>query len=213
MNDYLNTNLKSLIEKVHEEGIEKANKEAEQIIASAKQQAAELIKEAKDNIEKLEAQSLNKVKHIQESLNSELKAVAQQSISSIKSELASVITSGVESQGISDALHEKEFLQKIILTVLQKWNITDNHFQLELLLNETDQAQLKDFFEQKIKKELTADLEIVIDNKIKSGFKIVVKNENYYVSFSDEDFKNFFDSYLRKKTLEWIYGIKENEHE
>ena len=213
MNDYLNTNLKSLIEKVHNEGIEKANEEAQQIIATAKQQAAEFIKEAKDNIEKLEAQSLNKVKHIQESLNSELKAVAQQSISSIKSELASVISSGVASQGISEALHEKEFLQKIILTVLQKWNIADNRFQLQLLLNETDQALLKDFFEQKIKKELATELEIVIDNKIKSGFKIVVKNENYYVSFSDEDFKNFFDSYLRKKTLEWIYGTKENEHE
>ena len=74
------------------------------------------------------------------------------SISSIKSELGGVISNGVASQCISEALHEKEFLQKIILTVLQKWNVADSHFQLELLLNETDQAQLKDFFEQKIKK-------------------------------------------------------------
>ena len=213
MDEYLNTNLKSLIEKVHEEGIEKANKEALQIIAEAKQQSAELINEAKGQIKKLEEQSIDKVKHIQESLNSELKAVAQQSISTIKSELAAVISSGVTSQGISEVLHEKEFLQKIILTVLQKWNVADNHFQLELLLNETDQTQLKDFFEEKIKKELSIELEIVINNKIKSGFKIAVKNENYCVSFSDVDFKNFFDSYLRKKTLEWIYGIKENEHE
>ena len=212
MNDYLNTNLKSLIEKVHDEGIEKANEEAQQIIAAAKQQSAELIKKAEESIAKMEAQASDEVKRRHESLNSELKAVAQQSISSIKNELAAVISGRAISQEISDALHEKEFLQKIILTVLQKWNVADNHFQLELLLNETDQAQLKDFFEQKIKKELVTELEIVIDNKIKSGFKIGVKNENYYVSFSDEDFENFFKGYLRKKTLEWIYETKENEH-
>ncbi len=39
-NIYLNSNLQSLIEKVHNEGIEKANKEAQQIIAEAKRQSA-----------------------------------------------------------------------------------------------------------------------------------------------------------------------------
>ena len=213
MDDYLNINLKTLIEKVHDEGIEKAKGEAEHIIDEAKQQSAQLLKDAEQRIAKMEDKSLNEVNRIRENLNSELKAVAQQSISTIKSELAAVISSGVASQGISEVLHEKEFLQNLILTVLQKWNVSDSHFQLELLLNETDQAQLKDFFEEKIKKELAIELEIVINNKIKSGFKIAVKNENYCVSFSDEDFKNFFDSYLRKKTLEWIYGIKGNEHE
>lgn len=213
MDDYLNINLKSLIEKVHDEGIEKAKGEAEHIIDEAKQQSAQLLKETEQRIAKMEEKSLNEVNRIRESLNSELKAVAQQSISTIKNELAAVISSGVISQGISEVLHEKEFLQKIILVVLQKWNISDSHIQLELLLNEIDQVQLKDFFEQKIKKELATELEIVIDNKIKSGFKIAVKNENYYVSFSEEDFEIFFKSYLRKKTLEWIYGIKENEHE
>lgn len=213
MDDYLNINLKSLIEKVHDEGIEKAKGEAEHIIDEAKQQSAQLLKETEQRIAKMEEKSLNEVNRIRESLNSELKAVAQQSISTIKNELAAVISSGVISQGISEVLHEKEFLQKIILVVLQKWNISDSHIQLELLLNEIDQVQLKDLFEQKIKKELATELEIVIDNKIKSGFKIAVKNENYYVSFSEEDFEIFFKSYLRKKTLEWIYGIKKNEHE
>ena len=96
--------------------------------------------------------------------------------------------------------------------MLQKWNPADTNFQFELLLNKDDEAQLHDFFEQRIKKELGAEVEIVIENKIKSGFKIGVKNENYYVSFSDEDFENFFKGYLRKKTLEWIYETKENEH-
>ena len=210
--DYLNTNLKSLIEKVHDEGIEKAKGEAEQIIAEAKRQSAELLKDAEQRIAKMDEKSLNEVNRIRENLNSELKAVAQQAVSTIKGELAAVISSRITAQGISDALNEKEFLQKIIFTVLQKWNPADTNFQFELLLNKDDEAKLHDFFEQRIKKELGTEVEIVIENKIKSGFKIGVKNENYYVSFSDEDFENFFKGYLRKKTLEWIYKTKENEH-
>ncbi len=213
MNNYLNTNLNSLIAKVHDEGIEKAKEEAQQIISEAKKQAGELMKESEQRIAKMEAQSATEISRIRENLNSELKAVAQQTVNTIKDELASVISNRIVSQGISDALNEKAFLQNIISTVLQKWQPADGNFELKLLLNSNDESQLHDFFEQRIKRELATELEIVVDNKIKSGFKIAVKNENYYVSFSDEDFEFFFKGYMRKKTLEWIYGTKEKEHE
>ncbi|GAB2820929.1 hypothetical protein [Ferruginibacter profundus] len=213
MNDYLNPNLNSLVKQVYDEGIEKANKEAQQIIAEAKRQSDELLKETEQRIAGMEAQSANEVKRIRENLNSELKAVAQQTVNTIKDELAAVISNRIVSQGISETLNETTFLQKIILTVLQKWELADKDFQFELLLNKDDGQQLQDFFEQRIKKELATELEIVVENKIKSGFRIGVKNENYYVNFSGEEFENFFKGYLRKKTVEWIYGIKETIHE
>ncbi len=161
----------------------------------------------------MEAQSANEVSRIRENLNSELKAVAQQMVNTIKDELAAVITNKIVSVGINEALSETTFLQKIIFTVLQKWQPTDANLQFEVLLNKDDQSQLQAFFEQRVKKELATEVEIVVDNKIKSGFRISMKNENYYVSFSGDDFETFFKGYLRKKTLEWIYGTKQNDHE
>lgn len=213
MTDYLNPNLNSLVKQVYDEGIEKANEEAQQIIVAAKRQADELMKETEQRIAKMEAQSANEVSRIRENLNSELKAVAQQMVNTIKDELAAVITNKIVSVGINEALSETTFLQKIIFTVLQKWQPTDANLQFEVLLNKDDQSQLQAFFEQRVKKELATEVEIVVDNKIKSGFRISMKNENYYVSFSGDDFETFFKGYLRKKTLEWIYGTKQNDHE
>ena len=213
MNDYLNPDLKPLVDKVYNEGIKKAEEEAGKIIAEAKRQASVLLKETEERISKMEAQSTEQVNRIRENLNSELKAVAQQAVSTVKNELSAVISNKISAQGISEALNEKEFLQKIIFTVLQKWNPADTNLQFELLLNKDDEAHLKDFFEQRIKKELATELEIVIENRIKSGFRIGVKNESYYVSFTGEDFENFFKGYLRKKTIEWIYETKETNHE
>lgn len=213
MNDYLNTNLKSLIEKVNYEGIEKANEAAQTIIAEAKQQADELMNETKQRIANMEAQSANEVNRIRENLNSELKAVVQQTMNTIKDELAAVITNKIVSVGINEALSDTTFLQKMIFTVLQKWQPTDSNLQFAVLLNKADESQFQVFFEQRIKKELAMQVEIIVENKIKSGFKISLKNENYYVSFSDEDFENFFKGYLRTKTVDWIYGRKQNDHE
>ena len=213
MNDYLNPDLKPLVDKVYNEGIKKAEEEAGKIIAEAKRQSSELLKETEAHIAKMEAQSKEQVNRIRENLNSELKAVAQQAVSTVKNELAAVISNKIAAQGIGEALNEKEFLQKIIFTVLQKWNPADTKLQFKLLLNKEDEAQLKEFFEQRIKKQLAAELEIVVENKIKSGFRIGVKNESYYVSFTGEDFENFFKGYLRKKTIEWIYETKETNYE
>lgn len=210
MNDYLNPNIKTLVTKLYEEGIETANKQAQVIIADAQQQAADILEKAKLRIAKMEENALIEINHKKESLNSELKAAAQQTVVTIKNTLATIVTDKIMPPDVSKALSEKEFLQKIILAVLQKWN-ADNNCQLELLLNKKDEAQLKDFFEQRIKKEFTPGFEVIIDDRIKSGFKIAVKNENYYVNFSDAAFEDFFKSFLRKKTLEWIYQNNENE--
>ena len=96
---------------------------------------------------------------------------------------------------------------------MQKWNPVENNLRFELLLNKEDELQLKDFVDQRIKKELAIELEIVVENKIKSGFKIGIKSENYYVSFSDEEFENFFKSYLRERTIEWVYLTKKGANE
>ena len=213
MNDYLNQNLNTLVDKLNNEGIEKAKDQALQIITEAQRQASVLIEEAKKHISYMETQSLAEMTHKRDNVNSELKSAAQQTVHSIKNELISVISNKIAFQGINESLNDKEFLQKIIFTVLQKWNPVENNLRFELLLNKEDELQLKDFVDQRIKKELAIELEIVVENKIKSGFKIGIKSENYYVSFSDEEFENFFKSYLRERTIEWVYLTKKGANE
>ena len=213
MNDYLNQNLNTLVDKLNNEGIEKAKDQALQIITEAQRQASVLIEEAKKHISSMETQSLAEMTHKRDNVNSELKSAAQQTIHSIKNELISVISNKIAFQGIKEALSNKEFLQKIIFTVVQKWNPVENNLRFELLVNKEDELQLKDFVDQRIKKELSIELEIVVENKIKSGFKIGIKSENYYVSFSDEEFENFFKSYLRERTIEWVYSTKKSVNE
>ena len=40
---------------------------------------------------------------------------------------------------------------------------------------------------------------------MKGGFKIGPADGSYKISFSEDDFENFFKSFLRPKTIEMLY--------
>ncbi|HVU96845.1 MAG TPA: hypothetical protein VHE34_16565 [Puia sp.] len=213
MSDYLNPDVQSLIDKVYNEGIERANGQAQQIISDAQQAASGLMEEAKRRIQAMEAEALKEMEHKRNSLDSELKTAAKQVLSNIKNELGETLSTKIVTQGLGEAISDGEFLQKMISIVLQRWDPADARLDLDLLVSPEEGRQLRGFFEQRIKKEWTGEIEIIVDKKINSGFKINMKKEHYYVSFCDEDFEAFFKSYLRKKTVDWIYGIKQDDHE
>jgi len=211
--DYLNPNVQSLIDQVYKEGIERVNNQAQQIIADAQKKASDLEEEARQRITAMETKFLAEMKIKRDNLDHELRTAEKQVISTIKKELSEVLSTGIAGQGTREAIADQEFLQKMILTVLQRWDPSDTEFELDLLVSPEEGQQLRAFFEQRIKKEWTGEIEIIVDKKINSGFKIDMKKEHYYVSFCDEDFEAFFKSYLRKKTVEWIYGTKQADHE
>lgn len=206
--NYLNPNIETLISQLYNEGVVTARQQADQIISEAKEKAAKLMEEANQRIAALEESSAIKIKKQKESVLTELKVAARETISTIKSELANVIATRVELDNVTVALKDVDLLKKIIYMVIENWSIESKN-QFEILVNKEDESLLQDFFEKKIRKELSNELEVIIDNRIKSGFKIVNKDEGYYVSFTDEDFEKFFCSYLRNKTIELIYTNKE----
>lgn len=207
-NEYLNTSLGALIKKIQDEGVEKGHAEAQNIIAAARQQSAAIIEQARQEAEKLKARVLNEMNRLRENVHSELGAAAQQTLSSIRNELDAIIMRKASLPEIKPALRDKDLLQQLIGTVLEKWGPGNTNMQFDLLLSPDDEAQLQAFFEQRIKKELALDVEVTIDGRISSGFIIGVRNENYSVRFTGEDFENFFKGFLHKKTLEWLYGPK-----
>ncbi|MBK6284745.1 MAG: hypothetical protein IPF54_20825 [Draconibacterium sp.] len=49
-------------------------------------------------------------------------------------------------------------------------------------------------------------LEVNFEDSFKSGFKIAPKDNSYIINFTNEDFDNFFKTYLKAKTANLLYG-------
>ncbi len=198
--------LQELTEKIYREGVDKAGQEAEKIVSDAKKQAEDMLtkakKEAEATIEKAEkdAEELKK-----NSLN-ELQLAGRQAISDLKQQVVSLVQAKTVEPEAKTAFKEVEFTMEIIQLLVDKWNPNSgDNVELNVLLPEAKKKEFEAYFESKAKKFLAKGVEVDFNNKIKGGFKIGPKDGGYLVSFSDEDFDNFFKTYLRPRLISMLF--------
>ncbi len=201
--------LQELTRKIYSEGVEKANKEAEEIKSQAKKEADEMIKKAKKEsakiIEKAEKESAEMKKNVE----SEIALSSKQVISAIKQKITSLVTAKAVKEPVSEAFKDEEFIKKIIEDLVKNWNPGKNEsLDISVILPEKKEKEMKKYFEAKQKKLLDAGLELRFDDSIDAGFKIGPKDGSYQISFTDRDFENLFRTYLRPRTIELLYGGK-----
>lgn len=199
--------LQKLTEKIYAEGVDKANKEAEEIITKAKEEADSVRKKAGKEADEIIEKAEKEAAEIKKNVSSEVKLSARQAINTIKQQITEIITAKSTGEKIKEAFDEKEFLQNVIVTAVKNWNPKESKsIDVTVLLPEKDQKELNDYFAGKQKSLLDAGLELKFDESMESGFKIGPKDDSYQISFTDEDFENFFRSYLRPRTTELLYS-------
>ncbi|MEE4178672.1 MAG: hypothetical protein V2I46_14295 [Bacteroides sp.] len=206
----MQTKLQELTEKIYQEGVNKANEEAEKILSDAKKKAEELVSKAHkeaDDIVKIAEKDASTLQ--QNSLN-ELKLAGRQAISDLKQKIAGLVEARVIQPETKGAFKDIAFTQELIQTIVKNWNPKDSeNVSLNLLLPSDKQKDFEVFFKEKAKGLFDKGLEVNYSDRMKTGFKIGPKEGGYLISFADEDFENFFKAFLRPRLIEMLYGEKE----
>lgn len=198
--------LQELTQKLYNEGVEKANEEADKILAEAKSEADKLKQIAEKDAQKIIADAEQKSVEIKKNINAELNLAAKQTIRTVKQKITDMIVSKVINEPVKKAFDDEKFVKEIIETVVKNWNPQKNEtIDLSVLLPADLEKEFAKFFTAKSGKELNANLELSFSDTIKGGFKVGPADGSYKISFSEEDFENFFKSYLRPKTIEILY--------
>ncbi len=199
--------LQELTEKLYQEGIEKANQDAEQIIQKAKKEASEIIKNAQKEANNIIAQAEKRSEEIRKNVQSEVKLAANQAISAIKQQIVNLITAKIVEPPIQEAFNDVEFIKKIIEIAIKNWNPKEHErVDLTLLLPKKHEEELGKYFLSNGIKLIRSGLEVHFDENLTGGFQIGPKDGTYKISFTDEDFENFFKEYLRPRTIQILYG-------
>lgn len=204
----MNTNdkIKQLTDKIYLEGIDEAKKEADHIIEKAKKEAEEIIESAKLKAVEITEQVQKKAVELKKNTDSELRLSARQFTSTLKQEIVKEIVNAQVEATVQEAFTDKDFSQKMILSMINKWNPENTEsMSISLLLPKNEEVDLNVFFNNKAKEILNSGLEINFLPTIKKGFKIVPKGSNYHINFTDESFENYFKHYLKEKTKKLIF--------
>ncbi len=199
--------LQEITEKIYYEGVEKAKINAQQIIEEAKAEATRIVKSAKEEAKNLVEQGKAEAEEVRKNTESEMKLAARQFLSQLKQKVTELITTIQTSEPVKEAFSDKDFIKKIILTIVENWKTnTAGDMDLKILLPEKDQNEFTSFLQIRAVEAMNRGLEIQIDPKMKDGFKIGPKDNSYIIHFSDTDFDNYFKSYLKDKTQKLLFN-------
>lgn len=195
-----------LTQKIYNEGVEKAKKEAKLIIANAKKEADNITNAAKNREKEISEQAQKQADEHKKNADSEIRLAARQFISNLKQQITGLITTAQVEVPVKDAFKDETFVKNIILIIIKNWNPQKpEELNIRLLLPQKDEKEFTEFFNNKAKELLNAGLEINFEPNIKSGFKIGPKDGSYYISFTDKDFENYFKNYLKERTKKMIF--------
>jgi V/A-type H+-transporting ATPase subunit E len=193
--------LQELTQKLYNEGVEKANEEADKIIKEAKAEADKIKKNAEKEAKGIIEEAEQKSEEIRKNVQAELELASKQTVRKVKQQITDIITGKIIDEPVKKAFDDEKFVKEIIETIIKNWDPQKKEsVSLSVLLPEKQEKEFEKYFKAKTGKELNANLELSFSDAVKGGFKIGPSDNSYKISFTEEDFINFFKSYLRPKT-------------
>jgi V/A-type H+-transporting ATPase subunit E len=198
--------LQELTQKLYTTGIEKAKNEADIIIADAQKNADKIVADAKAKADAIISKANAESAELKTKVESELKLSSKQVISSIKNQVTNLVVQDMLSKDIEKSLGDSDFIKSIIELMVKKWQPDEaESTDLQAILPEKEKDNFNKYIKEKISHLLNKGLEVNFEDSFKAGFKIAPKDNSYIINFTDEDFDNFFKTYLKAKTANLLY--------
>ena len=200
----MQSKLQELTDKLYAEGVQKAQSEAEVIIEKARKEAEKIVEEANKQASKIVEDANGKSAEAKRNVDAEIKLASLQAISSLQQEISGSLTVNVSEPAVKEVFNNKEYIQKLILKVVEGWSQTGN-FDINLILPDAEKSELEKFIKNSLAAEMNKGLAFEFDKGVKSGFKVGPKDGSYVISFEENNFQNFFKSFLRPKTNQLLF--------
>lgn len=197
--------LQELTDRLYNEGLSKGKKEGENILTQAKIQAEEIISEAKKEAGKIIENARKEAEDLKIKVEGDLKMAASQSVQSTKNDVENLIISEITDKQVSQLLSSTDFIKEIIVTVASKFKEGEPQ-ELEFVLPESLKKDLEPFVKNELGKILNKGVTASFSKKLSGGFTIAPKDGRYFISFTDETFKELIGSYLRPTAKKLLFG-------
>ncbi|MBR4433191.1 MAG: hypothetical protein IKS80_01635 [Bacteroidaceae bacterium] len=193
-------NIQELTEKMFRDGVEKGQQEAQRIVEEARRQAESIVTEANREAETSKLAAKKAADELNAHTQAELRLFAGQAMNALKSEVATLVTDGVVKEAVKGITGDKEVMGKFIVAMAQQFG------DKGAVISTSDAATLKAYFAAHAKALLDKGVTINEVNGQKALFSIAPADGSYKMNFGEEEFENFFKSFLRPQLVEMLFG-------
>ena len=197
--------LELLTKKIYEEGIEKAQQDAHDILNKAKNEADNIVKEAENKANAIIEKAQSESAALRQKTETELGMSAKQAVAALKQQITNLISNNIAVDMTTAAFKDEDFVRELMAKIIEKWNAEGN-VDLNVITNEKEKEEFEKYLLAKHKNILDNNLTIVTNSSQKEGFVIQPKDGSYKVTFSETVFEEFFNSYLKDYSKKLLFS-------
>ena len=201
----MSNKLQELTDKLYTEGLTKGKEEGARILEEARQQAEETVANAKAEAATIIAKAEKDAEDLKAKVDSDLKMASAQCLQATKKDIENVLVSSISTDAVKSALADPDYLKKIISAVAEKFSASEAT-DLALVLPEKLKAELEPWVKGELAKSLGKGVSASFSKKVAGGFTVGPKDGSYFVSFTDETFRELIAEYLRPVTRKLLFG-------
>lgn len=197
--------LQELTDKLYNEGLSKGREEGEALLAKAKSQAADIVAEAEKKAAEIMTKAEKEAEAYKVKVAGDLKMAASQSVQATRKDIEDLVVFKMTGSATEKALSDEAFAKEVIKAVAEKFN-AETAMDLNLVLPETLKSSLEPFVKNELSTILKGQVNASFSKKIAGGFTIGPKDGSYFISLTDETFKELISEYLRPATRKLLFG-------
>lgn len=193
----MSEDLKGLIEKIQQEGIQAAESKARQIEEHAHSSARNIIEAATREAEKIRAGAQEQIKRADDSARASLQQAARNTLISLRQEITAVLDALI-TLDVRKSLAPQE-LAKIIAGFLAHHRGVDETSEIIISLNKEDLGHLEKSLFGELTGEIKSRLVLKASEDIKAGFSISYDAGKSHFDFTDQALAEYISAYLDPK--------------
>ncbi|MFH1797983.1 MAG: hypothetical protein ABH844_01375 [Candidatus Omnitrophota bacterium] len=175
--------LKGIISRIKEEGVDVARKEADELVLQAQKKSKTIVEKAVKEKEEILKNAKSEAEKMKANSEAALKQASRDVLLSLKENVVGLFNQ-ILKQEVRQQL-SADVIKEMILQLAGKFEI-EKQSPIEILLNEKDKKVLEQALLSKVKKKLEEEIILKSADNIDKGFRVGKKGEHTYYDFTDE---------------------------
>jgi V/A-type H+-transporting ATPase subunit E len=185
-----------LIEKLKKEGVEGAQKSADEVLANARKEADDIVANAKKKADQLVADAGKKAETFEGNSKLAIQQAARDGELLLKGRITALFDR-VFKQSVAETM-DAAFLKELIVKIAARSGEGD----LEVELSAADLKALESTLLSGMKREIKQGIDLKASNDLAGGFHIGLKGNDVYYDFSDESIAEILKKALNPRLKE-----------
>lgn len=195
--------IKELVEKIQQEGVQAAEEKARQIEHQAQAKAEAIVRTAEAQARQLLEESRRQIERNEQSSKAALQQAGRDMLLNVKSQIMAVLERVIR-QEVAHSLSGEE-LAKIIAALVKDY-CHQEHKNTLVAVNPDDKQKLEQLFSQKLTAELKKGLELKASDAVRAGFVISFDAGKSQFDFTEKALSEYIAQILNPRLAELLGG-------